>query len=356
MGDGSVSVQSMTNIPVKDVAATLSQINALKNAGCDVVRIAVPDMQSVAAFAEVRKFVDMPLVADIHFDYRLAIGAIDSGADKIRINPGNVAERHLDEVIAAARANGVAVRIGVNGGSLNKDVYAGLCAKADDGKLGDVCLDRTFTAAQTVRTLALAESLARYVRYFESRNFCDLVLSVKSSNVREMIAANRLVAKLGYPLHLGVTEAGPVQQGIVKNSVGIGTLLLDGIGDTIRVSLTVDPVEEVLAAKDLLVSLGLRRGVNFVSCPKCGRCSVDLEGVANRVHEMVANLDCPIKVAVMGCEVNGPGECADADIGMAGGNGRFAFFKHGKIYRYVEADNAVDEFYKELQQIVAENR
>ena len=147
-----------------------------------------------------------------------------------------------------------------------------------------------------------------------------------------------------------------MRQGIVKNSVGIGTLLLDGIGDTIRVSLTADPVEEVLAAKDLLVSLGLRRGVNFVSCPKCGRCSVDLEGVANRVHEMVANLDCPIKVAVMGCEVNGPGECADADIGMAGGNGRFAFFKHGKIYRYVEADNAVDEFYKELQQIVAENR
>lgn len=354
IGDGVVAIQSMTNLPVTDVSATLEQIKRLAAVGCDIVRIAVPDKKSALAFAEVRKQTSMPLVADIHFDYRLALAAIDAGADKIRINPGNIASDKLDEVIAAARANNVAVRIGVNGGSLNKEIYQ-RCLNDKPLQETILSLDNTFDQQQVVRVAALSTSVAEYVDYFEQRNFTDLVLSVKSSNVREMIAANKLIAKLGYPLHLGVTEAGPERQGIVKNSVGIGSLLLMGIGDTIRVSLTADPVEEVLAARDLLVALGLKQGLTFVSCPKCGRCSVDLESVANEVYKRIADVQLPLKVAVMGCEVNGPGECADADLGIAGGNGRFAFFKHGQIYKYVAAENVVDEFTKELEQIVAKN-
>lgn len=329
IGDGSVSIQSMTNVKVEDVDATLEQVSRLQKAGCDIVRVAVPNANAVQAFSQVRKQVCMPLVADIHFDYRLAIGAIEAGADKIRINPGNIALFQLDAVIDCAKRNGAAIRIGVNGGSVNKAALRQCANKAD----------------------ALVDSLEQYVRYFESRNFDDLVLSLKSSDVRQTVEINRRAAKLGYPLHLGVTEAGLYRQGIVKNSVGIGTLLLEGIGDTIRVSLTADPVEEVLVARDLLVSLGLRKGVTFVSCPKCGRCGIDLEQTAKIVYDYVSTLDSELKIAVMGCEVNGPGECADVDLGIAGANGRFVFFKHGKVYKTVESNDVLNELKKEISLI-----
>lgn len=351
IGDGNVTIQSMTNIPVTDVCQTLDQINALAVAGCDIVRIAVPNQAAAKAFAEVRKQTEMPLVADIHFDYRLAVAAIEAGADKIRINPGNMQTSQLDVVLDCAKAHNVPIRIGVNGGSLSKAAIE----RAQNGQLDGLTAqitDKKLDNSAKLRVAALADSVAEYVRYFETRNFCDIVLSVKSSDVRQMIAANKLVARLGYPMHLGVTEAGLARQGIVKNSVGIGALLLDGVGDTIRVSLTADPVEEVYAARDLLVSLGLREGVTFVSCPKCGRCSVDLEAAANRVYEYVAPKKCNVKIAVMGCEVNGPGECSDADLGMAGANGQFVFFRKGQVYKRVDASIAVEEFEKEIDNLL----
>lgn len=325
-----IAIQSMTNIPVQEIDATLRQIVSLTNVGCDIVRIAVPNEQAAKAFAIVRKQTDVPLVADIHFDYRLAIEAMKAGADKIRINPGNIALPNLDSVIDCAKANNVAVRLGVNGGSASKE-FLQKCN-------GD-------------KAQALVASVEHCVRYFENHGFDNIVLSVKSSNVVDTINLNRQIANLGYPIHLGVTEAGPAEQGKLKNAIGIGSLLADGIGDTLRVSLTADPVEEVLAARDILNVLGLRKSVTFVSCPKCGRCSVDLEKVANAIYDYVKQLDCNIKVAVMGCEVNGPGECKDADLGLAGANGRFVFFKKGQIYKYVEADNAVAEFIKEIDLI-----
>lgn len=333
-GGNPIAIQSMTNLPVTDVQATLAQIEEFSRAGGDVMRIAVPNSDAVKAFAAVRTQTDVPLVADVHFDYRLAIAAIEAGADKIRINPGNIAQKQLDSVIDCAKAHGVPIRIGVNGGSVNAEAMA---------------------ACGGVKSKALALSLEQYVRYFEERAFDNLVLSVKSSDVRETIETNRLVGKLGYPLHLGVTEAGLLNQGLIKNSIGIGTLLLDGIGDTIRVSLTADPVHEVYAAKDILISLGLRKGVKFVSCPKCGRCSIDLQRVATEVYDYVKNLDTDLKIAVMGCEVNGPGECADADLGMAGANGKYVFFKRGKRFKTVDEDVAVHEFIEEVKRLTHDN-
>ena len=333
-GGNPVAIQSMTNLPVTQVEATLRQIEEFTRAGGDVMRIAVPNEEAVKAFAQVRKQTDVPLVADIHFDYRLAIAAIEAGANKIRINPGNVTQKQLDSVIDCAKKNGVPIRIGVNSGSVNSEALK---------------------ACVGVKSKALAYSLEQYVRYFEGRGFDNLVLSVKSSDVRETIETNRLASKLGYPLHLGVTEAGLLEQGLIKNSIGIGTLFLEGIGDTVRVSLTADPVKEVYAARDILVSLGMRKGVKFVSCPKCGRCSIDLETVAGQVYDYVKNLDCDLKVAVMGCEVNGPGECSDADIGMAGANGKYVFFKHGKRYKTVEESQAFYEFIEEIKQLTNDN-
>ena len=333
-GGRPVAIQSMTNLPVTRVDETLIQIEEFVRAGGDIMRIAVPNSEAVKAFAEVRKQTAVPLVADIHFDYRLAIAAIEAGADKIRINPGNVEKKQLNSVIDCAKQNRVPIRIGVNSGSVNGEALA---------------------ACGGVKSKALAYSLEQYVRYFEERDFDNLVLSVKSSDVRETVETNRLVSKLGYPLHLGVTEAGLLEQGLIKNSIGIGALLLDGIGDTIRVSLTADPVKEVYAARDILVSLGLRRGVKFVSCPKCGRCSIDLEGVAAQVYDFVKDIDCDLKIAVMGCEVNGPGECSDADLGMAGANGKYVFFKHGKRYKTVDENDAVREFIEEVKRLTNDN-
>lgn len=332
--DCPVAIQSMTDVSVLKIDETLEQINRFKQAGGDIMRVAVPDMPSVAAFAKVRKLTDVPLVADIHFDYRLAIAAIEVGADKIRINPGNILQSQLDKVIDCAAANKVPIRIGVNSGSVNKDALQ-MCG-------GN-------------KAKALEYSIKQYLRHFEQRNFTNLVLSVKSTDVRECVNVNRAIAQLGYPLHLGITEAGLLKQGLVKNSVGIGSLLLDGIGDTIRVSLTADLVEEVYAAKDLLVALGLRNGVTFVSCPTCGRCSIDLQNVARKVYDYIKDLKINAKIAVMGCEVNGPGECRDADLGMAGANGQVVFFKKGVKYKTVDAECAVEEFKKEIDEFTYAN-
>ena len=329
-GGAPISIQSMTNLSVLDIDATLEQIKALESAGCDIVRIALPNSQSVDAFKVVRTKTDIPLVADIHFDYRLAIGGIEAGADKIRINPGNIPQEHLDKVIHCAKAHNIAIRLGVNGGSVNKAYL--------DKFNGD-------------KKLALIESLRDYTNYFADRNFDNLVLSVKSSDIRQTVELNRAIATLGYPLHLGVTEAGLLRQGLVKNAIGIGSLLLDGIGDTIRVSLTSNPVDEVYAAKDILVSLGLKSGVQFVSCPKCGRCSIDLETIATQVYDYVKTLNKNIKVAVMGCEVNGPGECKDADIGIAGANGSYILFKHGQVYKRIVGENVLQQFIEEVNKL-----
>lgn len=331
IGNGNrIALQSMTNIPVEKIDETVEQIKRLVDVGCDIVRIAVPNPQAARAFAQVRNKVAIPLVADIHFDYRLALAAIEAGADKIRINPGNIAPSKLDDIIDCAQSHHIPIRIGVNGGSPNPDFL-----KQFNGD----------------KPKALVESIKHYVKYFEDRGFYDIVLSVKSSDITDTVYLNRLISTLGYPLHLGVTEAGLLEQGKLKNAIGIGALLLDGIGDTLRVSLTADPVSEVLAAKEILNVLGLRQSVTFVSCPKCGRCSVDLERIASEVYDYIKNLDVGIKIAVMGCEVNGPGECKDADLGLAGANGRFVFFKKGQIYKYVDSSNAVSEFIKEIDTI-----
>lgn len=329
-GGAPITIQSMTNLSVLDVDATLQQICNLQDAGCDIVRIALPNTQSVEAFAKVRMQTQMPLVADIHFDYRLAIGGIEAGADKIRINPGNIPQEHLDKVIDCAKAHNVAIRIGVNGGSASQAYL--------HKYNGD-------------KQLALLNSLRDYTNYFENRNFDNIVLSVKSSDIRQTVNLNKAIATLGYPLHLGVTEAGLLHQGLVKNAIGIGSLLLDGIGDTIRVSLTSDPVDEVYAAKDILVALGLKSGVQFVSCPKCGRCSIDLQTIAKQVYDYVKTLNKNIKVAVMGCEVNGPGECKDADIGIAGANGGYILFKHGQIFKRIQGENVLEQFIEEVNKL-----
>lgn len=329
-GGAPITIQSMTNLSVLDVDGTLQQIEQLENAGCDIVRIALPNSQSVDAFAKVRAKTNIPLVADVHFDYRLAIGGIEAGADKIRINPGNIETHHLDQVIDCAKMHNVAIRLGVNGGSVNKAYL--------DKFGGD-------------KKLALLESLRDYTTYFADRGFDNLVLSVKSSDIRQTIELNKAISTLGYPLHLGITEAGLLHQGLVKNAIGIGSLLLDGIGDTIRVSLTSNPVDEVYAAKDILVSLGLKSGVQFVSCPKCGRCSIDLEKIATQVYDYVKTLNKNIKVAVMGCEVNGPGECKDADIGIAGANGGYILFKHGQIYKRIAENDVLQQFIEEINKL-----
>lgn len=335
VGGGSpIVIQSMTNVSVTDTERTLQQIEQCRANGCDIMRIAVPNQQSVKAFALLRKQTDMPLVADIHFDYRLAIAAMEAGADKIRINPGNMLLSQLDSVMDCAKNHNVPIRVGVNSGSLNKQALVD--AKGDKAR-------------------ALYDSLQSYVRYFENKGFYDLVLSVKSTDVRETVETNRLVAQLGYPLHLGVTEAGLLRQGLVKNAIGIGSLLLAGIGDTVRVSLTSDPVDEVIAAKDILISLGLKNGVTFVSCPKCGRCTIDLERVARIVYDYVKNIDKSIKIAVMGCEVNGPGECSDADLGLAGANGKYVFFRRGKQFKTVDESCAIEEFKKEIDILTNDN-
>lgn len=331
MGDGTVSVQSMLSIDTHDVDGCLAQIESLKNVGCQIVRLAVPDEDAVRAFAKIREQSPLPMVADIHFDYKLALGAISAGADKIRINPGNIgADDRVKAVANACRLAGIPIRVGVNSGSLEKKILE---------KYGHVCPE------------ALCDSAKYSASLLERFDFDDIVISVKSSRVPEMVACNRLLRDQSpYPLHIGVTEAGTLINGIIKSSVGIGALLLDGIGDTIRVSLTADPVEEVKAAYKLLRAIGLsNRGVQVVSCPTCGRTKVDLVALAQEVEDRLAGIDLPITVAVMGCIVNGPGEAKEADIGLAGGVDEYMLFRSGQVLRKVPAERALEELMQEIK-------
>jgi (E)-4-hydroxy-3-methylbut-2-enyl-diphosphate synthase len=323
----------MTNTKTSDVEATVRQIRALEEAGCDIVRVAVPDMEAAEAIARIKQSIHIPLVADIHFDYRLALKAMDGGADKIRINPGNIGSKdRVKEVVDKAREKGIALRIGVNSGSLEKELL---------NKYGRV-------TAQ-----ALVESALGHVRILEELNFFDTVISIKSSDVVMALEAHRLLAeKTDYPLHIGITEAGTIYRGTIKSAVGIGAMLLSGIGDTVRVSLTGDPVEEIKAAKEILRACGLyQKGVVFVSCPTCGRTQIDLIGIAEKVEAALADCDKPIKVAVMGCVVNGPGEAREADIGIAGGKDSAVIFKKGEILRKVKESEIVDALLEEIKRM-----
>lgn len=311
-GGADVVIQSMLNTKTTDVEGSLSQIRSLAAAGCQVARLAVPNMEAARGFAEICKESVLPLVADIHFDYKLAIAAAEGGASKIRINPGNIGgEDRVKAVVEVCKEKHIPIRIGVNGGSLEKELLE---------KYGHPTAE------------ALVESAFGHLELLEKFGFYDTCVSMKSSHVPTMVAAARLFrSKCDYPLHIGVTETGPVRQGLIKSAMGIGSLLLDGIGDTLRVSLTDDPVEEVYAAKDILKAAGLRKeGVDIISCPTCGRTRIDLIGLVNRVDEALRSCEKPITVAVMGCVVNGPGEAREADIGIAGGDGWGMIFEKGQ--------------------------
>ncbi|MBR6923051.1 MAG: flavodoxin-dependent (E)-4-hydroxy-3-methylbut-2-enyl-diphosphate synthase [Oscillospiraceae bacterium] len=331
-GSGHIYIQSMLNVRSDDIEGSVKQAVALEKAGCEIIRAAIPDKNAVALIPAIKEAVKVPLVADIHFDYRLALMAADAGIDKIRINPGNIGDMDRVKAVADACANrGIPIRIGVNSGSVEKEVLA---------KYGGPTPE------------ALVESAMNHVKLLNRYDFDDIVISIKSSNVKNMIAAYRKMSETAnYPLHLGVTEAGTERMGIIKSSIGIGSLLADGIGETIRVSLTGDPVKEVYAARDILKGLGLTDGVEFVSCPTCGRTKINLIKVAGEVEEALAGIKKNIKVAVMGYVVNGPGEAKEADIGIAGGDGCAVMFKKGEILRKIPEDQIVSELLKEIEKL-----
>lgn len=332
LGDGKIYVQSMLNIPAENIEKSVEQAVKLEKAGCEIIRAAVPRIEDAPLITALKNAVSVPIVADIHFDYKIALACIEAGVDKIRINPGNIGGADKVKAVAdACRKNGVPIRIGVNSGSLERELLE---------KYGSPTSE------------ALAESALGHVKLLNDCDFDDIVISIKSSDVRLTIAAYRLLAeKTEYPLHLGVTEAGTEHMGVLKSAVGIGSLLCDGIGDTIRVSLTADPIREVYAAKDILKACGMGGGAEIVSCPTCGRTKIDLIPLANRVEEMLRDVDKPIKVAVMGCAVNGPGEAREADIGIAGGNGEGIIFRKGEILRKVPEKMILDELKKEIEKL-----
>lgn len=329
-GGNPILIQSMTNTKTEDVAATVAQINRLAAAGCDIIRCAVPTMEAAEALTEIKKQVTIPVVADIHFDYRLAIAAMEHGADKIRINPGNIGSKdRVQAVVNVAKERNIPIRVGVNSGSLEKDLvekYQGVTAEG------------------------IVESALDKVKMIEDMGYDNLVISIKSSDVLMCVKAHELIAKqTDHPLHVGITEAGTLISGNIKSSIGLGLILHQGIGDTIRVSLTGDPLEEIKSAKLILRTLGLREGgIEVVSCPTCGRTRIDLIGLANQVENMVADIPLNIKVAVMGCVVNGPGEAKEADIGIAGGIGEGLIIKHGEVYKKVPEDQLLDALRYEL--------
>lgn len=331
-GGHPIAIQSMTNTKTEDVPATVHQILALEDAGCDIIRCAVPTMEAAEALAKIRKQIHIPLVADIHFDYRLAIAAMENGADKIRINPGNIgSEERVRAVVDVARERDIPIRVGVNSGSLEKELI---------DKYGHVTAE------------GLVESALQKVAMIEAMDYDKLVISIKSSDVLMCIRAHEQIARqTRYPLHVGITESGTVLSGNIKSAIGLGNILYQGIGDTIRVSLTGDPLEEIRSAKLILRTLGLRQGgITVVSCPTCGRTQIDLIGLANRVETMVQNYDLDIKVAVMGCVVNGPGEAREADIGIAGGKGEGLLIKKGEIIRKMPEDQLLPALEEELRQ------
>ncbi|MBQ6947413.1 MAG: flavodoxin-dependent (E)-4-hydroxy-3-methylbut-2-enyl-diphosphate synthase [Clostridia bacterium] len=334
IGEGQkIAIQSMLSTPNGNVSAAIEQALALERAGCDILRLAVPDNDALAVISALKSHTNMPIVADIHFDYKLALSAIDAGVDKVRINPGNIgAEENVRAVAEKCKKHNIPIRIGVNGGSLEKSILQ---------KHG----------APTAE--ALVESALFQASLIEKYDFHNIVVSMKSSDVAEMVRAYRLLAeKRDYLLHIGVTEAGPGSRGVIKNAIGIGALLLDGIGSTIRVSLTDDPVEEIYAAKQILNALNLLPGEpQLVSCPTCGRTQIDLIGLAKKVDEMLKDVHKPIKVAVMGCVVNGPGEAREADIGIAGGKGEGLLFKHGQVICKVPYNEILDRLKLEIDKL-----
>ena len=329
-GGNPILIQSMTNTKTEDVAATVAQIQALTAAGCDIIRCAVPTMEAAEALTEIKKQVSIPVVADIHFDYRLALAAIEHGADKIRINPGNIGStERVRAVVDAAKERGIPIRVGVNSGSLEKDLvekYHGVTAEG------------------------IVESALDKVHLIEDMGYDNLVISIKSSDVMMCVKAHELIAtQTDHPLHVGITESGTIISGNIKSSIGLGLILHQGIGDTIRVSLTGAPLEEIKSAKLILRTLGLRKGgVEVVSCPTCGRTRIDLIGLANQVENMVADIPLDIKVAVMGCVVNGPGEAKEADIGIAGGIGEGLLIKNGEVYKKVPEGELLEALRYEL--------
>ncbi len=332
-GGAPVSIQSMLNIPASDIENSVKQAVRLEEAGCEIIRIAIPNMEAVRLIPALKENVKMPVVADIHFDYKLAIESVAAGVDKIRINPGNIGGTdRVKAVVDACKPKEIPIRIGVNSGSVEKEILA---------KYGSPTAE------------ALCESALYHASLLEKFDYTNIVLSMKSSNVKTMVDAYKLAAeKCNYPLHLGVTEAGTERMGIIKSSAGLGALLLQGIGDTIRVSLTADPVKEIYAAKDILKALDIRRdGVQFVSCPTCGRTKIDLIAIATEVENRLRDCNKNIKVAVMGCAVNGPGEAKEADIGIAGGNGVGLIFKKGEIIRKVPEDKLIEELIKEVEKL-----
>lgn len=330
-GANPILIQSMTNTKTEDVAATVAQIQKLTKAGCDIIRCAVPTMEAAKALAEIKKQVEIPIVADIHFDYKLAIAAMENGADKIRINPGNIGSvDRVKAVVDVAKERNIPIRVGVNSGSLEKNLvekYGGVTAEG------------------------IVESALDKVKIIEDMGYDNLVVSIKSSDVMMCVKAHELIAdKTNHPLHVGITEAGTIISGNIKSSIGLGLILSQGIGDTIRVSLTGDPVEEIKSAKLILRTLGLRKGgIEVISCPTCGRTQIDLIGLANKVETMVAEFPLDIKVAVMGCVVNGPGEAKEADLGVAGGIGEGLIIKKGEIYKKVPEEQLLDALRYELE-------
>lgn len=329
-GGNPILIQSMTNTRTEDVKETIEQIHRLEAAGCDIIRSTVPTLEAAEAFREIKKEISIPLVADIHFDYKMAIAAIENGADKIRINPGNIGGREkLREVVAAAKERQIPIRVGVNGGSLEKELVE---------------------KYQGVTPEGIVESALDKVHMIEEAGYDNMVISIKSSNIPVCIKAHELlIKKTDYPLHIGITEAGTLYGGNIKSSVGLGILLYEGIGDTLRVSLSGDPVEEIKSAKTILRSLGLyHQGIEVISCPTCGRTRIDLIGLANRVEEMVADIPLNLKVAVMGCVVNGPGEAKEADIGIAGGIGEGLLIKKGEIIKKVPEKDLLNTLMEEL--------
>ena len=332
-GEHPIAVQSMTNTDTRDADATVEQIKRLESAGCDIVRIAVPDMTAAKNIGKIKAETKIPIVADIHFDYRLALEAINQGIDAIRINPGNIgSEERTRQVVEACKKNNIPIRIGVNGGSLEKDLLAKFNGPAPE---------------------AMVESAMRHVRILEDLDFRDIVISLKNSDIRKSVEAYRLMSeKVDYPLHLGITEAGGVRKGTIKSSIGVGSLLVDGIGDTIRISLTGDPVEEIKVGKEILRSIGLLNDkIKIVSCPTCGRCQINLIELANTVEIKIENIDKDITVAIMGCAVNGPGEAREADIGIAGGDGIGLLFKNGEVVRRVPQDEIVETLVDEIEKL-----